>query len=132
MDDDFQYDPLVAPAPEAWLGLGESERIWLVQDYHRRAGINLPDAEMHGMIHAVVENQVAAGSALPVSGTLRRLIEEGLNRHDALHAIGAVLAEHMRYLSSQTPETAGPEPNARYFSALARLTAKGWRSGSAG
>jgi hypothetical protein len=127
-EEEYQYDALVAPLPEHWLELDEMERIWLVQDYHRRAGIALPDGEMHAMIHAVVENQIAAGSALPVQVTLERLMQEGLDRHDALHAIGAVLAEHLRHLSGQTPETVGPDPNRRYFSALARLTAKGWQA----
>src|SRR3954466_13544420 len=84
-----QYDPLVAPAAEEWLELDESERIWLVQDYHRRMRIELPDAQVHAMIHAVVENQIAAGDALPVQRTMQRLLSEGLDRHDALHAIGA-------------------------------------------
>jgi hypothetical protein len=128
LEDEYQYDPLVAPSPEEWLELDESERIWLVKDYHRRAAITLPDGDMHAMIHATVENQIAAGSALPVQATLQRLMEEGLDRHDALHAIGAVLAEHMRKLFSQSPAAAGSDPNRPYYAALARLTAKGWRS----
>src|SRR4051812_21112742 len=48
-DDEYQYDPLVAPVPEEWIELDESERIWLIRDYHRRAGIALPDSDMHAM-----------------------------------------------------------------------------------
>jgi Domain of unknown function (DUF1841) len=125
-----QYDPLVAPAAEEWLELDESERIWLVQDYHRRMRIELPDAQVHAMIHAVVENQIAAGDALPVQRTMQRLLSEGLDRHDALHAIGAVLAEHLHALFKQAAGAPPADPNKPYFDALARLTAAGWRAGS--
>jgi hypothetical protein len=125
-----QYDPLVAPAAEEWLELDESERIWLVQDYHRRMRIDLPDAQGHAMIHSVVENQIAAGDALPVQRTMQRLLAEGLDRHDALHAIGAVLAEHLRVLFQQAAGQPPADPNKPYFAALERLTAAGWRAGS--
>ena len=36
------YDPLEAPAPEAWLDMDESERLHLIEDYHRRSRIPLP------------------------------------------------------------------------------------------
>jgi Domain of unknown function (DUF1841) len=127
-DDEYQYDPFVAPVPEEWLALDESERIWLVEDYHRRAGIDLPNAQLHAIIHAVVEAQIATGDELPVQRTLQRLMAEGLDRHDALHAIGAVLAEHIHGIMTEPAETSRADPNQPYFAALARLTAKGWRA----
>jgi hypothetical protein len=47
------------------------------------------------MTHVIVENQVALGEAYPVQSVLLRLMEEGLDRHDAIHAIGSVLAERL-------------------------------------
>ena len=39
-----RYDPLEAPDPDEWLALDEQERLDLVQEYHRRARIPLPNA----------------------------------------------------------------------------------------
>jgi hypothetical protein len=123
-----QYDPLVAPEPAAWLALDEQARMILVEDYHVRRKIKLPNARIHATVHAIVENQIAEGDALPVREKARRLIAQGLDRHDAIHAIGSVLTAHMFDLSSG--KVAGTDPNRRYFSALRRLTAQKWlRSG---
>jgi hypothetical protein len=122
------YDPLIAPDPEEWLALDESERIWLARDYHRRAGIKLPDAELHALIHAIVEAQIASGDELPVKRTMQRLLAEGLDRHDAIHAIGSVLAEHIHKIMSGSPAVSETKPNEPYFAALERLTAEGWRA----
>ena len=46
-----RYDPLEAPNPEEWLKLDEQERIDLVRDYHRRAGIQLPNEKLHATLH---------------------------------------------------------------------------------
>src|SRR5437016_9813537 len=43
----------------------------------------------------VVENQVALGDEIPVRRTLERLRAEGLDRHDAVHAAGSVLAKRI-------------------------------------
>jgi hypothetical protein len=53
------YDPDEAPDPEEWLALDEQERIGLVRDYHRAAGIRLPNATMHATLQAIVETQIA-------------------------------------------------------------------------
>ena len=73
----------------------ESERIEAVKEYHRRAKVRLPNAILHATTHVIVENQVALGDAYPVQSVLFRLMEEGLSRHDAIHAIGLVLAERL-------------------------------------
>ena len=57
------------------------ERIRLVEQYHRRAGIRLPNVTVHAIIHAVIENQIALGDEVPVRRTLQRLLSEGLDRH---------------------------------------------------
>jgi len=46
---------------------------------------------MHGVAHVIVENQIAAGDSTVEPVTLARLMREGLDRHDAIHAIGSVL-----------------------------------------
>ena len=119
------YDPLVAPDPEEWLALEEDERIGMVMDFHRRARIRLPNAKAHAIAHAVVENQIAEGDALPVRRTLERLMDEGLDRHDAVHAIGMVVMGHINDLL-KAGHVEG-DPKLPYFAELERLTADQWR-----
>ena|SRR5712692_7634495 len=120
------YDPGVDPDPAEWLELDESERIALAAKYHRVAGDLVPNLTLHAAFHTTVETQVALGDELPVRRTLVRLMREGLDRHDAIHAIGSVLAETMYEMLRET-EKVGDDPNPAYFSALDRLTAKAWR-----
>ena len=121
----LRYDPLVAPDPDEWTDLDESERISLVKDFHRKARIRLPNADVHAAIHAIIETQIALGVEIPVQRTVDRLMDEGLDRHDAIHAVGMTLTEHMQNLVRATAVPA--DPNAAYYAALERLTAEGWR-----
>jgi hypothetical protein len=89
----MQYNAIEQPDPEIWLELDETERVDLVIDYHRRIGVQLETLELHAMAHVVVENQVALGGVTPVPETLDRLMDEGLDRHEAVHAIGSILME---------------------------------------
>jgi len=120
-----RYDPLEAPDPEEWLELDEQERIDLVREYHRRAGIHLPNEKLHATLHAIVEAQIALKGETPAGRIAQRLIGEGLDRHDAIHAIGMVLAEHIYEMLKTTKSD--KDPNAPYFAALERLTAEDWR-----
>lgn len=124
----MQYDADEQPDPDLWLELDEMERLDLVSDYHCRTGVQLETHELHAMAHVVVENQVALGKATSVPEVLERLINEGLNRHDAVHAIGSVL---MRIVSDAVHERdIATDINAKYQRELARLTADNWRTES--
>lgn len=119
------YDPLRTPDPDEWQSLEDWDRIDRVIAYHRRARVKLPNELLHATIHVIVENQVALGDETPVQSTLQRLMGEGLDRHQALHAIGSVLATHIHDLSeAPTPR---PEPTEAYYEALRFLTAASWR-----
>jgi len=120
-----RYNPFETPGPQEWLDLDEEERLRLVEDYHRRARVRLPNAKLHAVMHVIIENQIALGNETPVQRTAQRLMDEGLDRHDAVHAIGSVLAGHMLDLTRQ-PSTGG-DPNQSYYAALERLTAESWR-----
>jgi len=77
---DVTYDPAVSPDPAEWLALDEGEQIALVEDYHRRARIDLPQATLHAAIHVVIERQLA--EELPqVVNAFERLRAEALDRH---------------------------------------------------
>jgi hypothetical protein len=72
-----------------------------------------------------VENQIAEGHE-SVVGAMARLTCAGLSRHDALHAIGSVLAEHLFDLLHDKSDTM--ISTASYDAAIERLTADiGWR-----
>jgi len=120
----MEYDPLKTPDPERWLELDEQERIGLVQMHHESAGIQLPNAVLHAAMHTIVENQLAMKDD-KVQETLDRLLAEGLDRHDALHAIGSVLAEQIWGAMKTPPDDTGlPET---YYRGLSDLTAAKWR-----
>ena len=121
----MKYDAHKAPDPENWLLLDESDRIDLILQYHRRTGEKIPNARMHALIHQIVENQAAMGDETPVAKVLKRLQGEGLDRHDALHAIGYVLANHM--LALMEKGAAVGDPNALYWQQLEDLHARDWK-----
>ena len=122
------YDPLVEPDPDEWLAAGEQERIDAVKYYHRDAESEAERSTLHAVIHAVVENQIAEGDELPARRTMTRLMDQGLDRHQAIHAVGSVLAGHINELAREAK--AGRDPggdvNVPYFAELERLTAKDW------
>ena len=121
-----RYDPEVKPDPAEWLELDEQERIMLVEDYHRAERIELPNVKVHAVIHSVVENQIAEGISTVVLA-MDRLMGDGLDRHEALHAVGSVLAEHLyEAINAGSRKTSG-SVQSRYEAELRLLTAKRWR-----
>jgi hypothetical protein len=121
-----RYDPEITPNPREWLALDEQERIKLAQAYHRAARVKVPNAKAHAVFHAIIENQIAERLASVVRA-MARLMKEGLSRHDALHAISSVLAEHLFELMKTEDESLVKSAQARYDAAVERLTAKEWR-----
>ena len=117
----FRYDPDQHVDADTWLGFDESERIEAVKEYHRRANVRLPNENLHAATHVIVENQVALGEAYPVQSVLLRLMAEGLERHEAIHAIGLVLAE--RLFAGLTEKGQAADLNVEYLEKLNRLTA---------
>ena len=90
----------------------------------------MPSAKAHAAIHVFVENQIALGDEIPVRRTVERLMSEGLDRHDAIHAVGSVLAGHITELLGRSETEPGADPNRPYYIALDQLTAEDWlRSG---
>jgi SWIM/SEC-C metal-binding protein len=120
-----RYNPEVPLDPGMWLALDGMEQQFLVEDYHRAARITLPNVTLHAAAHVIVENQIAEGLD-PVLRAMRRLETGGLTRHEAVHAIGSAVAEHIfEAMSAVNPD---PETmQAIYIAAVERLTAKEWR-----
>jgi hypothetical protein len=108
------YNPESAPEPAPWLELDEQERIVLVA--------------AHAAFHTAVENQIAMDLE-PVVRAMQRLTKEGLTRHDAVHAIGSVVAEHLFDILKTGQSDDADTSQARYFAAVERLTVTSWREG---
>lgn len=118
-----KYDPAKAPDTATWLALDETQRLDLVSAHHRRMCVNLPNANLHAAAHVIVENQLAQGFDL-AKEALDRLRADGLDRHEAIHAIGSVLMGHVWKILGEGAKT--PDPNEPYFQALRALTASSW------
>jgi hypothetical protein len=118
-----RYNPLHAPDPAAWLATDEHELLSLIEGYHRRQGTALPDAKAHALIHLAIEGQIAA-DAPDVRAALQRVIADGLDRHDAVHALGFAFVGFMHDAATGKSEA---ECKATYATELQNLTAEGWR-----
>ena len=119
------YDPLKEPNAEEWLAEDEQERVDLIVEYHRRIGEELPDEMMHAIIHNIVETQIASGESR-VNAAANRLLNQGLDRHDSIHAIASVLAARIYDIMHQDNRDEGTED---YYLQLDNLTAKKWLDG---
>ncbi|MDP6843544.1 MAG: DUF1841 family protein, partial [Rhodospirillales bacterium] len=95
------------------------ERIILISEYHRETGVVQENEQIHAVIHLVVEDQSLLGDELSVQATLERLMREGLDRHEAIHAVGSVL---MDYLQSLMRGDTAPGAIDKYNEELEKLT----------
>ncbi len=120
------FDPMLGFDDKQWNLLDEDERVSLVVKYHQEAGIDLPDEYTHALLHVIVENQIAQGEETPVEAVLHRLIDENLDRHDAVHAIANIVTNHMYALVHGEDATLG---NDEYYAELEKLTAEKWQRG---
>ena len=92
------YDPERSPSPSEWLALPEGERIRLVTNFHQAKD----RAKTHAIHHVVVENYLAQGFG-PAHRALSRLLQRGMNRHDAVHALAEVIGRSYQ-LAVQAPD----------------------------
>lgn len=121
-----RYNPDQAPDSAEWLALDEQIRIDLVEEHHRLARVKMPNLKVHAVFHAIVENQLAENLE-PIVRAMARLNSEGLSRHEAVHAIASVVAEHMHDLFNAKADANNSQ--AIYNVAVERLTAQRWHGG---
>ena len=122
------YDPLNAPEAEEWLGLCESLRLELISAFHAREDSGFPGIRLHCAIHLAVENQLAMKDE-HAERALSRLSGGGLDRHEAVHAIGTVIAGHLYRLLKGGKAGDDEGPGGEYYDRLDNLTAEKWISG---
>ena len=124
------YTPSIPPIAQEWLATEEIDRIRLVREYHQSSDDELDDSgdsslEIHSAIHVLVENQIAMGVEL-LPETMAKLIRQGLHRHDALHAIGAIISEDIFEILKGNGKEFSPKT---YRRKLEKITAKRWKKG---
>lgn len=116
------YDPEVKPDPQEWLSIDETERIALCKIYHHDSGVEIPGGDAHAVMHALIENQIAEGLESVVRAEKRLQEEDGLPRHEAIHAIGSIAATRIfGALKNGTPF----DP-VEYDRAMDQLTGASW------
>jgi len=76
-------------------------------------------------MHVVVENQIASGYG-PSKRAVARLQSEGLTRHEAVHAIGSVVAQFIYELAQGQTEEQRATFQSRMDEAVEHLHAKDW------
>jgi hypothetical protein len=94
--------------------------------HHKATRIKLPNIIAHACFHAIVENQIAEGLESVVRA-MARLMNEGLSRHDALHAIGSVLVGHFHEALNTKDKDFGRTAHGRYNASVERLTSDVWK-----
>ncbi len=118
----MKYSPENAPDPVQWLATEEEERMAAVEAYHRRKRQRSGNARLHAVIHAVVENQLAEHHPA-ATAAMERLLADGLNRHEAVHAIGCLVASDLSDMMKMQRRHDAEE----YARKLQQLTAETWR-----
>jgi uncharacterized protein YoaH (UPF0181 family) len=80
--------------------------------------------DLHASFHCLVENQIAL-EVESVRETVAKLMRQGLSRHEAIHAIAALLGDDIfSIMKSRTPFD-----EKRFRRRLNKLTARRWRKG---
>ncbi len=117
-------NPATPPNYDAWLALDEGERIQLAKAFHESHGEFGESLNLHAGMHGIIETQLAM-DAPNAREALVRLQEQGLTRHDAIHAIGSVLMEHIYDIQTSVFSTA-EEANNHYAESLKNFNVEDW------
>ena len=122
-----EYNPSNSIDADEWLEVDELMRSELVRKFHRGLDKPLPEDSLpgHALIHVIVENQIATNIEL-VPETIAKLVRQGLDRHEAVHAIGALISAQMFNLAQGNIEKFC---TVKYKRQLKKLTAKRWLKG---
>ena len=118
-----QYDPNKQIDPKEWMALSEAERLYVVEQYHKKKRIKMPNVKVHAAFHVIAENQIAMGGTIPAEKALTRLMRQGLSRHNAVHAIASVAAKHFFNVMKEGSAAAS---NTDYNRQLEKLNAEDW------
>ncbi len=82
-------------------------------------GLTPARTRVHVAIHTVVETQLHQGEPAITGATLRRLVQGGMSRHEAIHLIGEVVSDEVTGRLGK--EEGEPFDRTRFENRLARL-----------
>ena len=120
-----EYNAMVEPDPQSWLLLDEDIRMDLVNQFvEENEDIDDEAIPIHSAVHVIVENQLAEKIRVTVDA-YARLLRQGLDRHEVIHAIGVVISGDIFDMLDENKGASGM----KYKSRLRKLTAKRWRKG---
>lgn len=126
-EDYERYDAQQEPPAKVWIELDEQERTMLIDHHHQRLGrrhVKMPNPALHASMHAVIENQLAENNPPATRAALVRLMNEGLDRHEALHAVASIVSAHMFEMMKSQKDF----DEATYCRELDALSAESWRA----
>jgi hypothetical protein len=113
-----EYNPAKSPDRQQWLALDKTRQLEIIRLAHDDMETSENALATHCGMHSAVETQIAQNSP-GVRNAMGRLRKQGTSRHNALHAIGLVLIQHMRRMATSQDE---PDiANAHYQTQLAEL-----------
>jgi hypothetical protein len=117
------YDPSKNINPDDWLALDELERQALIEEYVLTEEDEIDDSifSVHASAHCLVENQLALKEIETVDA-FERLRGGGVDRHETIHALAAVLMENI----NEALANGDKDLTTRYKSKLKKLTAERW------
>lgn len=94
----LDYDPTETPDPDEWLETDEDDQLQAVLEYHKGRRDHPPaqNMEAHAGVHAIVENQIASNEPPETGQKVRELVDAGIDRHAAIHAV-MVPVSHAMY-----------------------------------
>lgn len=91
------YDADRGPSLELWLALSQADMVAAIEHYHRRHHLRRRSDALraHAVLHMAIETQIAEGEPAEARAALERLRRQGLDRHEAVHALGAVFSTQL-------------------------------------
>lgn len=116
----MDYNAYIAPKPDLWLSLTDSEKAKSIIAYHDSLELENSISDIHVFLHGVIEDQLASGEE-EVVNALNRLLGEGLDRHSCIHAICTVFCEGMYNLVNPKERKTGNSSKDWYDESLRKL-----------
>src|SRR5688500_17672380 len=100
----YKYDASKEINAQSWSKLTDDQRIACVQRHHEQDKPHPPTRNLtiHSALHAVIESQIASGNPVQARAAYSRMLQGGLSRHDAIHALGSALANYIAESRSGT------------------------------
>lgn len=99
----YRYDADVNPDPVLWISTRKEERWQAIERYHVESSACFgDDVGFHAFMHSLVEEMLMSEQMPSVGAAFARLRTEGIQRHQAIHA----LAYRLRNLISKLSEGA--------------------------